>query len=438
MQRVIPIFICLMLVLSLRFFFFYHNQNQYKDGEYASFTTTLLSDPQVVGSQQRISANLASGERILVIIPLIPEFHYGDTVAISGNITQRLLNNKKTLLSIYFPKIEAVKSDPRLAVLSAVNSFRQKIISMFSKSLPSPYSSFLLGVTFGIKEPIPTEFKDSLRISGVMHVIAASGMNVTIIGGVISSVFALFLKRRLALILSIGAVIFYAMIAGFEPSIVRASIMGILVFSSQILGRQNMARNGLLLAGFLMLFKDPQLLYDIGFQLSFTATLGLLYIKPLFGSAKQNFKGRGILSKAFKSAINSDVTTTISAQLATLPILLANFGSYSLWSIAANGLVLWTIPILMVIGGVSAVLGLVFMPLGSSLLYLSYPFLLYLEKIVNVFGKMGETVFAETLPWTIIIGYYSMLIACILFFMRKKVHKSSTTFNVPKVVLDKK
>jgi len=402
------------ILLSFRFFFFYQNQPQYNDGEYISFAITLLSDPQIIGNQQRINANLASGERVLVITSLLPEFHYGDKVAISGTINKRLLNNKKALLSIYFPKIKAVKTEPGLGI---INSVRQKIITLFSKTLPSPYSSFLLGVVFGIKEPLPADFKESLRISGVMHVIAASGMNVTIIGGVVSSIFGFFLKRQLALIVTIGVVIFYAMLAGFEPSIVRASIMGILVFTSQILGRQNMARNGLLAAGFLMLFTEPNLLYDIGFQLSFAATLGLLYIRPLF---EQNKKTKIALKK---SLIGSDLTTTISAQLATLPILLSNFGSYSLWSVVANGLVLWTIPILMVIGGVSAVIGLIFMPLGGILLYLAYPFLLYFEKVVGIFGKMGEAVSVEAIPWPIVIGYYIMLVACVMFFSRRNIHK---------------
>lgn len=410
--RIASIFGLLLLILSLRFWFFYHNQTQYKDGEYVSFATTLLSDPETSGSQQRISANLASGERILVIVPLIPEFHYGDTVAVSGTISKRLLSNKKSLLSIYFPKIRAVKSG-----LAIVSSVRQKIISIFSMSLPSPSSSLLLGIVFGIKEPMPKEFKDNLRTSGVLHVIAASGMNVTLIGGFISSFFAFFLKRQLALVISIIGIMFYALLAGLEPSIIRASIMGILVFSSQILGRQNMARNGLLIAGFLMLFIQPYLIFDVGFQLSFSATLGLLYIKLLF---EQNLRLKTIIKK---SLVGSDAITAIAAQLATLPILLANFGSYSLWSILANGLVLWTIPILMVIGGISGAAGLIFMPLGSLLLYLSYPLLLYFERTVNLLGQIESKISIQELSWPIIIGYYSMLISCVLFFRRKSVKK---------------
>src|SRR3989344_8142700 len=250
--RLTIFFLLVATILSIRFWFFYHNKIEYKDGEYVSFTATLLSDPHIVGSQQRITANLASGERILIIVPLTPEFHYGDAVAVSGNISERLIGNKsstesvldkKSLFSIYFPKIQAVKNE-----LAIIGNIRQKITSLFSASLPTPSSSLLLGIVFGIKEPMPKDFKNNLRTTGVLHVIAASGMNVTLIGGFISSFFTFFLKRQLALVFSIVGIMFYALLSGLEPSIIRASIMGILVFSSQILGRQNMARNGLLIA----------------------------------------------------------------------------------------------------------------------------------------------------------------------------------------------
>ncbi len=408
------LFVILLLLLSLRFFFFYHNQNQYKDGQDVRFTTTLTSDPQIIGSQQRISANLASGQRVSVITSLIPELHYGETLAMDGILNVSLLDSKRSMITMYFPKIKVIKNESGLAV---INLIRQRVISMFSKSLPNPSSSLLLGIVFGIKEPMPKDFKDNLRTSGVLHVIAASGMNVTLIGGFISSLFAFFLKRQLALAFSIIGIIFYAILAGLEPSIIRASIMGILVFSSQILGRQNMARSGLLIAGFLMLFISPNLIADIGFQLSFSATAGLLYIRPLF---EHNLRVKAVLERSF---LGSDVLTTIAAQAATLPILLANFGSYSLWSILVNGLVLWTIPSLMVIGGIGGLVGLIFMPLGQLLIYLSYPFLLYFEKIVNIFGQIGGNLSTQELSWPVIIGYYLMLSSCVLFFGRKGLRK---------------
>jgi competence protein ComEC len=322
---------------------------------------------------------------------------------------------KENRLLIYFPKIEILKDKSLLGEsLRAMNNLRQKLISLFSKTLPTPSSNLLMGIIFGIKEQMPKDFTDNLRTSGVFHVIAASGMNVTLIGGFIATGLAFFLKRQIAITLSILAIIFYAVLAGLEASIIRASIMGIIVFSAQIMGRQTLAVNGLFLAGFAMLFINPSLISDIGFQLSFAATLGILYIKPIFD------KNKKIKLIAQKSVIGTDVLTTIAAQLATLPILLANFGTYSIYSILVNGLVLWTVPILMAIGGIGALIGLIFAPLGQLIIYFCYPLLIYFEAIVNFFGKIGGVILIQTLSWQFIAGYYSSLLSILLIFKRKK------------------
>lgn len=393
----------LLIPLSLRFFFFYQNQPQFENGQHLEFETTLLSEPQIVGSIQRLIANLENGERIFITLPRFPEFHYGQTLHISGTLKKRLLTSEKVILTISFPKVELAKKtqNPLLALTSFI---RQRVIFLFEKTLPPNPSSLLLGIVFGIREGMEKSFSNDLRLSGVLHVVAASGMNVTMVGGFLASLFGSVLRRQIALLLSILGIFFYALLAGLEPSIVRASIMGSLAFGAQILGRQNLAVYALFLTGYLMLFFSPSILFDIGFQLSFLATLGLLVLKPAF------FK---------KSIITDDFATTVCAQAATLPILLSNFGTYSLWSILVNGLVLWTIPILMIIGGVGAMFGLLIEPLGQLILYLGLPFLLFFEMVIRSSAKWGGVVGFETFPWQIAVGYYSMLLA-IIFFLRKK------------------
>lgn len=389
----------LLIILGFKFNFFYQNQTQFTDEQAVSFETTLLSQPQVVGNQQAFTANYRN-QKIKISTGRFPEINYGDFVRISGKIS-----NKNDRVLMYFPKMEIANNPQNIfqSGLKNINLLRQKLISLFVETLPSPSSSLLLGIIFGIKEQMPKDFTNNLRTSGVFHVIAASGMNVTLVGGFISAGFAFFFKRQIAIGLSILGIVFYAVLAGLEPSIIRASIMGILVFSAQIMGRQTLAVNGLALAGFGMLFNDPTLISDVGFQLSFVATLGILYIKPLFG------KQEGIVS---------EVLTTIAAQVATLPILLANFGTYSIYSVLVNGLVLWTVPMLMMIGGVGAILGLILAPLGQLLIYLCYPLLLYFESIVNFFGKIGGVLIIKNFPWQFTAGYYCLLASALLFFKR--------------------
>ena len=357
--------VILLVILSFRFYFFYQNQPQFAHGQELSFETTLMSQPQAIGSRQVFTANYENQSfgKLRIITSRFPELNYGDFVRISGS-----LSNKNDRLLMYFPKIETISNSSNILQLSLkkTNTLRQKLISLFSTTLPTPSSGLLMGIIFGIKEQMPKDFADNLKTTGVFHVIAASGMNVTLIGGFISSFLTFFLKRQIAIILSIVGIIFYAVLAGLEASIIRASIMGIIVFSAQIMGRQTLALNGLFLAGLVMLFISPGLISDIGFQLSFAATLGILQIKPILD------KNKKVKLIAQKSVIGADVLTTIAAQLATLPILLANFGTYSIYSILVNGLVLWTVPIIMAIGGIGSLIGLIFAPLGQLIIYFCY------------------------------------------------------------------
>ena len=400
------VFISLAILFAIRFFTFYQNQPKYYNGQYLSFGADLLSQPQISARTQRIMVFLDGGQRVFITVPLFPQFYYGDRIHIVGNLSVKLLNNSDQIYIMNFPKIEAIPHQNILGEgLAITSSIRQKVISVFESTLPQTSSGLLLGIVFGIKEGIPRDFYESLRTSGTLHVTAASGMNVTMVGGFLSALFAFFLRRQIAVLASIAGILFYAVLAGLEPSIVRASIMGTLVFSAQILGRQNLAAYGLFLTGYFMLLFNPNLLFDIGFQLSFLATAGLLFIFPLF-----NFKNL---------ILGSDLATTISAQLAVLPILLSSFGTYSLWSILANTLVLWSVPFLMILGGLGALAGFIFEPLASFFLYLSLPLLLFFEKIVNVFAGFGGMDLNIT-SWQFIVGYYSLLMAVILL-KRKKV-----------------
>src|SRR3989344_1784276 len=350
-----------LLILGVRVFFYYQNQPHFSEGEDVDLKIKLNSGPKISSNRQVISANLGL-KHLLIITSFLPQYHYQDNLKISGRLRSKVLKNDKEMFILYYPKIE--KTNPNI-LLKLTTEIRQKFIDLFSRTLPKNYSSLLLGITFGIKEKMTDNFLNNLRITGVLHVIAASGMNVTLFGGFITAVFGFFLKWQLALFLSIFGILFYVFLAGFEPSIIRAAIMGILVFSSQILGRQRLSTYSLIIALYFMILTAPDTIFDIGFQLSFVATAGLLYIRPIFYSS-ENVKR--MLDTSF---VGEDIATTISAQVATLPILIANFGIYSIWSIVVNTLVLWTVPILMIIGGVGGVFGLISDFLGKGIIFLS-------------------------------------------------------------------
>ena len=161
---------------------------------------------------------------------------------------------------------------------------------------------------------------------------------------------------------------------------------------------------GLLLTAFFMLFTSPELISDIGFQLSIMSTIGILTIQPLLP----------------KNELFSDFSTTIAAQIATLPIILANFGQYGLLSMLVNFLVLWTIPPLMIVGGVGSIIGLVFQSFGKVIIEITIPLLWFFESIVTSLGSLGWNVSVKSFSPFLIVGYYCLLIAFILFIHQRQ------------------
>lgn len=114
-----------------------------------------------------------------------------------------------------------------------------------------------------------------------------------------------------------------------------------------------------------------------------------------------------------------DVKTTLSAQIATLPILLAIFCNVKILEILVNVLILWTIPILMVLVFVGVLVGLVFAPLGKFIHFFSLPLLLFFEKVVKFFGGLQWNVVVDSFPWQLGVGYYLFVIALLLFHRHK-------------------
>lgn len=389
----------------LRIGWFYSSQTQYQDGDQVSFTTTVTSDPKFFGNMQNFSVNLPTGEIVFVQTGGYPEHSYGDKISVVGKLKVKLLSKKHQILTLSFPKIESVKNGENY-FLAVMNLIRQKVITVFQANLPKDSAALLLGVVFGIKVDFSKTFLANIKTVGVMHIIAASGMNVTMVAGFFFYIFSLGFKRQWAMILSLTGIIFYDFIAGFQSSIIRASIMAALAFSAQILGKQRDGLYILFLTALMMLFWQPNYLTDIGFQLSFAATLGILVI-PMF-------------LKRFENGITSDLITTFSAQIATLPILVSGFGVYSLWAIVVNALVLWTVPILMILGGFAAILAFVFEPLFKLLLYLCLPFLLFFEAIVNFFAGLNGSLSLQNVPWQLVAAYYLILIAVLAFGFQKR------------------
>lgn len=407
MKALALFYLFLVSFIFIRLLLFYSSQPEFKDSQIVNFTASVNSNPKTFISYQTLYVNLSAATGVLLKMSLDRELNYGDKIQVSGKLNARLLSNGEHIFIIDYPKIE-LKNRETSPILAVVYSIRQRIVDFFQQKLDITSAGLLLGIVFGIKDNMPKEFLSQIQQTGVMHVVAASGMNVTMVSGFLFYFFILFFKRQIAIILSILGIVFYVFLAGFEASIIRAAIMGIIVFSAQIVGKQKFSSHTLFLAIALMLLIWPEFLVSIGFQLSVAATMGILYIPPL-------------LSR-FQSRFSEVFIITISAQIATLPILISNFGNYSLFSILTNAAVLWTIPILTILGMISAIFVFIFPPFASILLYLALPFLYFFQKSVEFFASFDTIISVSGINWQLSVSYYLILVA-VSYFLYEKVSR---------------
>lgn len=385
---------CLLLALAVRFLLSFFYEPRLNAGQHINFTTTLLSEPTDNITYKSITVDFSNGlgsSPIYLVLPEESAVHYGQKVIISGIISLKDFSGK-TETTISHPIIQATSSqNPLLAVAYYL---RQKVQNQYNAVLPQKSAALLLGIVLGAKGNFPENFLLNLQSVGVMHVIAASGMNVTMTAAFLLGIFTAFLRRQWAIIWTIAGLLFYCVISGLQASILRATIMIFFALAAQLLGRQYSGLYGLFLAAVGMLLYNPNWLFDVGFQLSFAATLGIMTIKPLLH---------------LDGIFGEDVATTVSAQIATLPILVGSFGTYGLLSILVNALVLWTIAPLMILGGIGALVGLVFLPLGNFFVWICEPLLWFFENMVTYFGNFGWQVHVAYLPAVFIVGYYFLL-----------------------------
>ena len=425
-SKLILISLILLTILAFRFYTSFQSQQVFTDGQRVRIEVTLQEEPELSNKGQVFSIRTQTGQRIRVRVSAYPILHYGDRIILSGDLQLSEFRGH-TFMSLSYPEFAVTQNENIFS--QAAKEIHKKSKELYESALPPVSSGLLLGIVFGTKQQFPDEFHNSLKTAGVMHVIAASGMNVSFVAGAVLAALSVFLRRQIALLVAAAAVIFYAFLAGFEPSIVRATIMALLAFGAGILGRQSFAVLTLLSTGYLMLLWQPSLLLDIGFQLSFLATMGMLIVKPVIDGGLGRFGKLGppathALALRAGRLGSEDISTTVAAQIATLPILFGTFGSIGGLSVLVNALVLWTVPFLMILGSLAVLSGFVVAPIAKVFLFLSFPLLLFFEKTVSFFGSIEElTITLASFPWPFIVGYYLLLLAFVSL-RRKKAKKS--------------
>ena len=163
-----------------------------------SITTTLQSEPPASYTSQKFSIKTSTNQRISVNAQPAPVYHYGQIVTVQGRLTAHTFPDGLTIFSLYHPQI-TLEKDANNPIAAVANAIRSHTRSMYQAVLPQTSASLLMGMVFGANEQFPGDFRQALQTTGVLHVIAASGMNVTFVSAALLYTLVYFSEDELLL-----------------------------------------------------------------------------------------------------------------------------------------------------------------------------------------------------------------------------------------------
>lgn len=308
---------------------------------------------------------------------------------------------------IYFLRVQQGGFEPKIDVLAwERNALDQRI----SQILPSPQAELMSGILLGQNKNLPGRFKLALRDTSTLHIVVASGQNLSLVAGFFLALSGL-IKRKIALVLGLLAVILYTLLTGLQVPIIRAAIMFTLSSIAQLYGRQRDGTWVLLVSGGLMLLVNPGWISNLSFQLSFLATAGVIVIAPVLQSFLKSFP-----------IIGQDLAVTLGAELMVMPVIIQNFHQLSLVSVVTNLLIGWTVSFIMIIGSVMLLLSFISTSLAWAAGLVAGVLLTYFIYIVQFFASLPfawEYVGGQV--WIVWAGYYLIIAGMLIAISKSKI-----------------
>jgi competence protein ComEC len=361
---------------------------------------------------------------LLVKVPAGDIWRYGDRVHLEGRVeapsedegfTYRDYLARQGIYSILnWAEPQLLRRDQGSPVLAILYRLKERALTTVYRLFPDPEASLLAGILLGVETGISPDVQEAFKATGTSHIIAISGFNIAIIAGLFTTAFSRLLGRKWGAVAAILGIVLYTILVGASPPVLRAAIMGILALFARQLGRQT-GVNTLAITAMGMAVFNPNVLWDPGFQLSFAATLGLvLYADPLQAWFTGLLARRLPLATArrFAGPVGDYFLFTLAAQVMTLPIIAYHFQRISLVSIIANPVILPAQPPVMILGGLAALLGMIWQPLGQVLAALAWPFIAFTIRAVEWFAIFpGGSFSLGSVALVVVIGIYLLILA---------------------------
>lgn len=411
-----------LLVGSLGIFRF-HQEKEYREdvikfiGESMNFDAVVrvVSPPDYRENSTKIIV-AHSFARLLVTLPENSAVEYGDYIDLKGTLSipkpfetdqGRMFNysgylaKDRVFFELKYPKFSIYKNPESKSFLRYVYSIKNSIRNLIIQSHFADEQGLLLGILLGERGGIAAH-QDAFIKTGTIHIVALSGYNVAIISEAIAYILIPLIGITGGLFFGAFGVIVFAVMTGLGATIVRATLMGLLAFVSRMSGKQYNAGRALLIAGTVMIIINPWIVvYDVSFQLSFIATLGLIYFTPVVSGWFKWIKNKGL---------HEIVSATVATNITVMPFVAYVMGMVSLISIPANILIAPLVPLSMLFGSVSIFL-------YSLLPHLSIPFAKISSSLLSMIIAIAEKGSSAPLSSVTVPAFSSMMVLVVYAFL---------------------
>lgn len=385
---------------------------------------------------------------LLARLPATDEWRYGDVLELEGEPStppagelfsyRDYLARQGVYTYLVHPHTRILESGRGNPMLSAIYGLRERSYQVIQELFPQPESGLLAGILLGIESDLTPDIKDAFRETGTSHIIAISGFNIAILAALFTMMFNNLLPRRwMSFTATAAAIAGYTILVGAEAPVVRAAIMGGMSMLGRLIGRRQTGINTLGFVAAVMCLLQPTLIWDSSFQLTFSATLGMVLFVDRLQAGYERLASAILptwLVHGIGRAVSDYLLVTVAAQITTLPVIAVHFHRLSSSLLPANLLILPAQPLVMVMGGIAVVGGFAAPIVGQVLAYLAWVPLAYTIRVVELAaeGLPGSIVLGAIHPGWIVL-YYAMVLCIPL--LRERLRKINKQVKISSAII---
>jgi len=403
-------------------------------GHQVVITGTVVSEPDIRAQAARYTLRVAEaragdkvykGGRVLLVVREPEElFSYGDLLKARGVVTKPAepgnpgefdygaYLSRRGIGALIYSRSDGVvrlgRGAPNPLVVPAL-WLKARLFAVLDAVFASNHSALVKGIAFGSRTEIDPAVNEAFIETGVVHILSVSGLHVGLILAFVLGLMR-FLKTRsgVTLLVAVSVLVVYGLMVGLDPPVVRASVMAVLLLLAQYLGRERDWPTALAAAALIILLANPLAVEDPGFQLSFAATWGILFMGPVTASGLERFGERCRLP--VKRSFALGIAVPLGAQLATLPLVALHYNLVSPVALFANLVAVPLTGVILLLGILTALFGLLFLPLGEILAAPTGLFLDVFVCLIRLFQELpGAVIYVPALPWPAVVLWFGLL-----------------------------